>query len=180
MPYKDKAAKKARDRAYHAEHPGAQSRRLHANGKVRPMSEAKDCSMYLGVFVAERALSKYFNHVKRMPYSNPGYDFECDRGFKIDAKSACLYNYNHEKRTAAWYVRIRKNVVADYFMVLLFNNRNDLEPMHLYLIPGRAINHLDTLSITNSPRSLARLAQYERPLDKVVSCCSEMREWGQA
>lgn len=44
------------------------------------MSENKSCSIFLGVHVAEKVLSRVFKDVKQMPTHNPGYDFVCNRG----------------------------------------------------------------------------------------------------
>jgi hypothetical protein len=160
-------------KAWKAAHPGYNTTWNHANGRSVPMAEAKDSSLYLGVHIAEHVLSNYFEHVKRMPHGNPGFDFICGRGFKIDVKSACLRR--HRVGSPYWPIRIRKNKTADYFLVLLFNNRDDLEPMHLLLIPGSDVNHLTSTTISSNPTHFAKWAQYERPLDKVVTCCNTMR-----
>jgi hypothetical protein len=142
----------------------------HKTGKKRPLNEAKDCGPYLGIVVAERALSKFFDHIERMPYSNPGYDFICGKGFKIDVKSACLC-HNPEK----WGFHINKNQEADYFLCIAFDNRVDLTPLHVWLIPGNKINHLVGIGIYDSRRSFEKWSTYEQPIDKVIACCSEMR-----
>ena len=148
----------------------------HRTGRVRPMQEAKDCSSYLGIYVAERVLSKFFNHITRMPINNPGYDFLCDKGFKIDVKSSCLHETNHGTTAPRWEFHSRKNKETDFFLCLGFNNREDLEPWHVWLIPGKLVNTQDSFSITNSQIPLANWAIYEKPLDKVLECCAEMRE----
>jgi hypothetical protein len=141
--------------------------RNHRNGGL-PLIEAKDSSLYLGVVIAERALSKYFDNITRMPFNNPGYDFLCGRGYKIDVKSACLY---HNR----WQIRIRENTAADYFLILLFDNRDDLNPRHLLLVPGHVINDHVTISISRDIKHFMKWTQYEKPLDKVIACCNTMR-----
>jgi hypothetical protein len=143
----------------------------HRTGKCRPMETATDCSLYLGVFIAERALSKFFDHIERMPTNNPGFDFLCGRGYKIDVKSACLTHTPNQY----WMVVINKNEAADYFLILLFDNRENLNPQHVLLVPGMVINHLTGISISNNPRYFAKWLQYEQPLDKVLTCCNAMR-----
>jgi hypothetical protein len=137
------------------------------------MSESKDSPVYLGIYVAERALSKFFDHIERAPPNNPGYDFKCGRGKLIDAKSSCLRIYGHG-RTPRWQFSIAKNTIADYFLCLAFRDRETLEPMHVWLVPGCDVNDKKLVSVMNSPEGLAEWAKYERPLDKVMACCTEI------
>jgi hypothetical protein len=147
--------------------------RRHELGITKPMSENKECSSYLGIHITEQVLSKFFDNVQRMPNENPGFDFLCGKGFKIDAKSAC-FTYTKDA-PPTWRFTIRRNEIADYFLCLGFNNRNDLTPMHVWLIPGEKINHLMTLGIASSRRVLTKWSKYERPLDKVLSCCKSLK-----
>lgn len=138
------------------------------------MREAKDCSAWLGVHVAEQILSKLFDHMERMRYGFPGYDFVCGKGFKIDCKSACLFI--DPKGHAHWYFTIKRNQIPDYFLLLAFNeDRENLTPLHVWLIPGGILNSKVCLSITNSCKGLARFSEYEKPLDDVVGYCDEMK-----
>lgn len=136
------------------------------------MNKATECSAFLGIYVAERALSKFFDNITRMPYSNPDYDFICGKGFKIDVKSSCLH---HHTGNPYWLFNIKKNVVADYFLYLAFDSRESLEPQHVWLIPGDVVNTKQTNGITNTVTAMKKWEKYERPLDRVVMCCSEMR-----
>jgi len=144
----------------------------HENGLKRPLADAKDTSLYLGVYVAERVLSKFFDHIERMPYGNKGYDFICGKGFKIDAKSSCINKRNrHNDR---WIFRLRRNKIPDYFLCLAFNDRESLDPMRIWLFPGEIVNHLANLSINNDPEALSKWSKFERPLDRVLSCCDQL------
>jgi len=98
----------------------------YANNIRRPLQEAKDSASYLGVYVAERVLSKYFDNIIKMPYGNPGYDFICGKGFKIDVKSACLYY--QRGCYPYWEFHIKRNNAADYFLCLGFDSRDMLNP----------------------------------------------------
>jgi hypothetical protein len=146
------------------------------SGRRHPLADAKDSASYLGVYVTERILGHIFNSTKRMPIGNPGYDFVCGKGFKIDAKSSCLRSYSNLVAKPFWQFHIERNTTADYFFCLAFDNRESLEPVHIWLIPGNVVNHLTTLSITNSPTVLKKWSKYERPLDKVITCCALIRE----
>lgn len=150
----------------------------HASGNSRPMSDAKDCALYLGVHIAERVLSNVFNHVDRMPPGNPGYDFICDKGYKIDVKSSCLVLSTH--KTPGWHFGVGKNKTPDYFLFLAFDTRESLNPQHLWLIPGHIINDRTGIWIAansrRSKRSIAKWSQYEKPLGRVIKCCNAFKE----
>lgn len=134
---------------------------------AKPMSENKDCSAYLGCHIAERVLSKVFKDVEVMPRNNPGYDFICNKGKKIDVKSACVSKYGK------WVFHIRHNIIADYFLCLAFDNRDNLTPLHMWLIPGHIVNNLTGTTISKS--TVNRWNEYRLDVDKVVKCCDKMR-----
>ncbi len=142
----------------------------HERGIVRPLADAKDSPTYLGCYVAERVLANYFDHVERMPYGNPGYDFICGRGFKIDAKSSCL-RYQRG-RSPRWQFNINRNKVADHFLCLGFDNRDQLNPKKIWLIPGIEVSNQRSISIGLTSH---RFDKYEKPIDKVIACCNAMK-----
>lgn len=144
------------------------------------MAEAKDSGNYLGIVVAEQALSTFFDHIERMPNGTPGYDFVCGKGFKIDVKSACNYHrygkYGDKKyEYDRWQFGIGKNRSADYFLCLAFDSRETLEPCHVWLIPGNAVNHLTCICISRALKSIKKWSPYEKSLDKVITGCDSMR-----
>lgn len=141
-------------------------------GVHRSLFDAKDSSPYLGA-IAERTLSKYFDNIKRMPYNNPGYDFLCGKGFKIDVKGACL-RYPKGK-SALWAFNSRRNGVADYFLCLAFDNRRDLNPIHIWLIPGERLNKLIGFRIVDTEGGLKKWKFYEKSLDKAIYCCNKLK-----
>lgn len=130
----------------------------------------KKSNVYLGIRVAEHVLSMVFNNVQVMPPNNRGFDVICNREKRIDIKSSAIgdkYGY--------WKFNIRKNQIADYFLCIAFNNRNELyNPAHLWLIPGNVINHLIGIDIHKS--KLDKWHKYSLPLDKLVSCCNSIYE----
>jgi hypothetical protein len=144
-------------------------RNAHHRAGGKSMSESKDCAAYLGVYVAERALSKFFDNIERMPNNNPGYDFICGKGKKIDVKSACIC------QGISWSFTINHNQIADYFLCIAFDNRESLNPLHVWLIPGAKLKHLTALTICTGKRSIAKWSNYEQPCDKVIACCDEIR-----
>jgi len=162
----------------------------HSSGQNKSLSENKECGAYLGIYIAERILSHMFDNVQRMSYGNPGYDFICNKGYKIEVKSACLCKiisrYKHEY--FSWRFTIKKNRTADYFLLLAFDNRNDLNPMHIWLIKRGeiietiftkvCINDKQLLSIQNIIRSINKYSKYELPskLEKIKNCCISLKK----
>ena len=133
-----------------------------------PMSENKECTLYLGVHVTERVLRLLFNDVEVMSFGNPGYDFICNKGMKVDAKGACR-GANRDR----WLFTINYNTTADYFLCLAFDNRTDLNPLYIWLIPGHILNHLSTASISKS--TIHKWDAYKRNIDEVITCCDTIR-----
>jgi len=148
-------------------------------GIHRSMSENKECSFYLGVYIAERILSKVFDNVTRMTNCNIGYDFICGKGFKVDVKSACLF-YNKDGNNKYWSFNIGKNDTADYFLLLAFDNREDLNPLHIWLIKSNEIiNGVMICNKINIKISLPyKFKKYEQidKLEKLKECCNTLKD----
>lgn len=170
-----KTCDKERGKLYAHVHPGRTTRLYHVRGIHKPMSEAKDSPLWLGVHISERVLMGYFENVIRMPHGNPGYDFMCERGYKIDAKSSCLH-LSRGCNTSRWTFGVNRNQIADYFLCLAFDNREDLNPLHIWLIPGEEVNMLSGFSVYNSLVGLEKWWEYERPICNVVGCCHALKE----
>jgi len=143
-----------------------------------PMSENKDCSQYLGIHIAERVLVHVFkNDVERMPPNNPGFDFICGKGKKVDVKSSSLHSYN------GWSFCIDNNEIAQQFLLLVFGERpeddKNLKPMQLWLIPNDAIIRgkefwdRTGIQINNTPPGLREFEKYElkEGLEHIIECC---------
>ena len=137
-----------------------------------PMSENKSCAQYLGVAVAERLVRHLFHNVVRMPNNHPGYDFICAKDKKIDVKSACITMHN--TKNLHWQFYIKKNQIADFFLLLAFNDRTALEPLHQWLIPGHVVNHLAGASI--SPSTITKWDEYRQDIGHAVTCCNIIKE----
>ena len=136
-----------------------------------PMEKNPSCSWYLGVHVAEHVLSMVFKDVHKMPYNHQGYDFICNKGMKIDVKSSTAHK---KTNTSDWFgFHIRRNKIADYFLCLAFDSRENLEPKHLWLLPADKINHVVNAVI--SLNTINKWDEYKLPIDKVISCCDTMR-----
>ena len=139
---------------------------------AKPMSENKDCTSYLGCHIAETVLASVFNDVTKMPYGHKGFDFICSRGKKIDVKSSCILN-NDKRSTDNWIFNIKRNEIPDYFLCLAFTNRDDLKPLHMWLIPCDIVCHLWSASISST--TINKWDKYALNIDNVVLCCDTMR-----
>jgi hypothetical protein len=142
----------------------------HRAGINTPMAKAKQSPCYLGVYIAERVLCDIFENVTKMPYGNPGYDYLCGKGYKIDVKSACETK-SEDRTIQRWGFHVLENQVPDYFLCLAFDNRENLEPQKLWLIPGNLINTKRRLSI--SKKSFPKWAKFELPIEKIE--CDKFR-----
>ena len=80
---------------------------------------------------------------------------------------------NREWNSISWAFNIGRNTTADYFLCLAFDNREDLNPLHAWLIPGSKINHLTGTSI--SPSTLHKWDAYALDTSKIGDCCDAMR-----
>lgn len=145
--------------------------RRHRKGTQIPLSEAKNIGAYLGVHIAERLLGNIFKTTIRMPYGNPGYDFICGRGFKVDVKASCRH---HKKgRSDRWSFNIKKNDVADYFALFAMDDRKNLNPEHFWLIPAEAVNHKSTMLMIVG--ALDQWSKYEQPIERAIAGCSVLK-----
>jgi len=148
-----------------------QSDRAYKTTSRRPMYENKKCAAYLGIYVAERVLSAVFKNVNRMPNGNKGYDFICNSGCKIDVKS-CV-DRSAKLGISHWAFGIKQNKIADYFLCLAFDNRIDLNPIHLWLIPSEIVNNLHGLIISDT--NINNFVDYEKSIEDVIICCDELK-----
>lgn len=126
-----------------------------------PMTENKDCSKYFGIHIAEKHVSSLFTNPIRMPHDNPGFDWICAKGQKIQHKARCLYD------STKWNFRIGYNNIADYFMLSGWNNREDLEPIYLWLfhkddiVRERKFWQRESFQIINIPKYLSQFRMFE-------------------
>lgn len=135
--------------------------------KLSDITDNKECAVYLGS-IAEIILSNIYNDVRVMPYGNHGFDVICNRDFKIDIKAAATGYKGY------WQFRINKNPIADLFLCIAFESRDDLHtPAHLWMIPGHIINHLQGLTIREA--TIDKWSKYSLSLDKLIACCDTIR-----
>lgn len=138
----------------------------------------KNCPVFLGCDIAEKVLSHVFKDVRRMHIHNSGFDFICNKGFKIDVKSSCLHKNN------TYSFAIRYNKIADYFLCIGFDNRENLNPQHIWLIKGnevirygyKKVNDFRSIGISNTPHYLEYYSKYELndKLKETIEYCEKL------
>ena len=154
----------------HTDHIGIYTGFQRALGFNNGSVDNKNCSTYLGVTIAEQLLAKVFKNVKRMHNGNKGFDIICNQGYKIDIKSS-----TKTKTRNAWIFKINCNRIADYFLCIAFDDRKNLNPLHLWLIPSDEINYLVNLRISESKLNKWSKFELTDMLDKVIGCCNIMK-----
>lgn len=170
--YREKNPEKERERnrLYRKNNPekikASNTKRRRKNGQL-PMSENRECPSWLGVHVNEGLLKMMFNDVVVMPYGTAGYDFVCNNGKKIDGKSSATGDKGHLS------FHINHNTTADYFFCAAYDNRKDLNIIHIWMLPGDKFNHLVCATISLS--TVHKWAEYEHPLGKAILCCDSMK-----
>lgn len=97
--------------------------------KITSMKINKKCFQFLGCHIAERVLSYIFEDVYRMPFNNKGFDFRCKKGFKIEVKSTCVRTNN--SHSEQYFFQGLNNKIADYFLLISFDDRENLNPQHM-------------------------------------------------
>ena len=166
-----KNCKKEYDRSWRKENPdkarAAWTRSHRKNGNLS-MNENKDSPAFLGVYVNERLIRLHFKDVEVFPYGHPGYDFICNKNMKIDGKSSCL------TADGRWIFAIDRNTEADYFLCVAYDDREHLNIMHVWMIPGKDVN--DHVSISIQPSTVHKWDKYIYDIDRFSSCCNAMKD----
>lgn len=148
-------------------------------GMPNPIRENRKDPRFIGLYVAENGVLKLFEGSKQMKRGNPGYDIICDKGYKIEVKAATLTRYN----TLVFH--LEKNKIADYFILIGFNNIIELKPLYLWVIKSdeiireSCIKDIDVLSISNEPELAKPFEKYNRidKLEKLKEICKGFNEY---
>jgi len=138
---------------------------------TQSMYENKLCPAYLGIVIGERLIRHLFNDVEVMPYGFPDYDFICNKGKKINVKTACITFQN--KKYPRWKFRIDCNTITDFFIIVAFDNLTNLNPLYLWMIPGKELNHQGSAQIR--PSTINKWDEWKRDINDAQLCCTEMK-----
>lgn len=139
----------------------------------RPMSENIECPHYLGSFVNETLLHSLFTDSIRMEYGHPGYDLRCGSGYRIDAKSSVL----HDRGSGIWTFYINKNINTDYFMLVAYDDRVNLNIMHMWIFPSSVLNDKKCFGISVS--TVNRWTEWEMPTGQAQATLDLLRSNGE-
>ena len=154
------------------------SNKNHKDGLFKPLGENKETALYLGYYIAENVLSNIFKDVKRMGINNSGFDFVCNKGYKIDVKASVLHKNKY--KNPYWQFGIRQNNIPDYFLLIAFDNRENLNPLHVWLVPKDKICHLKGLSLSLKRIDEWKQYELEDKLEKVITCCNKIKSGEEA
>lgn len=154
----------------------------HETGRQLPKEFNEDCSSWFGEFISQNYVMRTFEDPVEMPPSNPGFDWICKRGEKIDHKGACLSRSN-KSSWRGWNFPINWNNITDYFILSAWDNRDSLNPLHVWvfhkndIVRGRKFCKFGGFSVTNSPKRLKEIEKFEVTdrLDKLKELCNRYR-----
>lgn len=145
--------------------------KIRKKGGGQSMAENRECPLFLGCHIAERVLSHVFDDVIRQPVNNPGFDFICNHGKKIDVKSSCLHIRKNEM--PSWCFNIKNNKTADYFLCLAFDDRETLTPIYMWLIPSHDVNEKQNICVNID--TYIKWDKYALDINKVSNCCDILK-----
>jgi hypothetical protein len=152
---------------------------MHDTGRCLPKEDNPYCSAWFS-YIGEYYVMKTFEDPIPTLYGNPGFDWKCKKGEKIDHKGSCLHTY---RGWTGWQFTVRWNNTADYFILSAWDNRYSLNPMHVWMfhksdiVRGKEFWKRDTLYITNTTNGLKQFEKHEvtDKLDKLKELCNNER-----
>ncbi len=138
--------------------------------------EDPDCPLWLG-YISEKYVMKTFEDPTIMPTNNPGFDWICSNGKKIDHKGACILYI--KGKLPIWIFKIRHNKMADYFILSAWDNRESLTPLHVWIfgkndiVRGRKFCEFESFAIMDTPEKLKEFEKWEVSdrLEKLKELC---------
>lgn len=125
--------------------------------------------------IAEYGVSRIFKNIQGMFFTNRGYDFVCETGEKIEVKASLLHIDNK------FAFHIKYNDIADYFILIGFDNVLDLNPLYMWIIKNRelirdvSISNIKILNIANDKKDIAYFQIYEKEgkLEELKNVCAK-------
>lgn len=154
---------------------------MYRTGRCLPMEVNEDCASWFGEYISQNYVMKTFEDPIKMPYGNPGFDWICKRGERIDHKGSCLICGNYG--SPHWFFNIMYNNMSDWFILSAWDNRDSLSPMHVWMfhkndmVRGRRFCEFEGFQVTNTPEKLKELEKWEvtERLDKLKELCHKNR-----
>lgn len=162
--------------------------RKYENGMHLPMEFNEDCSSYFGIYIAENYIMKTFEDPIPMLSNNPGFDWLCKNGLKIQSKATCI-TYNNQSSWSGWSFGIKYNNIADVFLCSGWDNRDSLRPLFIwafnkndmvrkgkgYYAPKVEFWNRSAFTVTNKSKYLKQLIDFEvtSRLEKLKKICNK-------
>lgn len=162
--YRDKCARSAGFKDSAEQHRDYYREWTHETGRNFPAEDNPDCPRCFGDFT-ENLMIQTFEDAIKMSSNNPGYDWTCNRGYKIDNKGACLQYI--DGKSPKWLFNIIYNDIADWFILSAWDNRDSLTPLHVWafhkndIVRGRKFWRRTGFSVINTPKGLKEFEKYE-------------------
>ena len=156
-----------------------QQRKRYENNREKyghlPWTEIKN--LRLGLYI-EKVIASLFG-VPTETFGTPDIDFTCPNGYKIQVKTASI---TYSRGNPRWSFKLKKNKVADYFILVAVNNVNDInkrnfKPTHIWLMEGHLLNYKTGTSI-----SLSRISKWDKYSimeeyeSRFTDCCAKIKE----
>lgn len=175
--YRDRCAQNAGFKDSAEQHRDYYREWTHETGRNLPAEDNPDCPRYFGDFT-ESLMIQTFEGATKMPSNNPGYDWTCKKGDKIDNKGSCLIY--RKGKSPMWQFNIMYNNITDWFILSAWDNRDSLNPLHVWafhkddIVRGRKFWRRDTLAITDISKGLKEFEKYEitHRLDELKELCN--------
>jgi hypothetical protein len=147
--------------------------RRHESGEGLAIDD-KDSPTFFGKFT-ENLMIQTFENVITVRHNNPGFDWICKNGDKIENKSACLKDGN-----SRWTFNVKYNKIADWFIFSAWDNRDSLTPLYVWIlhkndmVRGRKVCEFEGLSILNNPSGLKDFEEYLtiNRLERIKKLCN--------
>lgn len=117
-----------------------------------PYSKNMSCPGYLGVHIAEDLVERHAVNMTRMKFGNEGFDFLYKCKYRVDVKSSVRIHGNRAG-SDRWQFHIDRNPVADYFLLLAFDNKDDACLEYVWVIPGSVLRNKRYATIGDSTLS---------------------------
>lgn len=173
-------------------------------GISEPMEFNESCPSYFGVSFGEELFRRFlltiFEHVKKTGYIDKGIDFICkspkyefvdkhlqfklerDKEYSMQLKVRRLQSVSMGNDN--FHFPINYNHIPDYFILVGFNNREDLNPAHIWLIykddiiRGRKFWRRNSFSVVNVPQHIIEFEKYELKdeLEIINKLCNQLKE----
>jgi hypothetical protein len=120
--------------------------------------------------IGEDLVMLRFPDAVHMPRTHCPYDFECPKGYKIDVKTSCI------NKSGNWFFNIFKDDVPDYYLLVAFDDRTNLNVLRVWWVPGDVIGHLVHVSIRPGCKSEDKFEEYRNYDGTLAKCCIAMKE----